>query len=105
MESDRKFKMHDGNIGAAITVRITPRSKVNQIKEILKDGTIHLKLTASGEDQEINKTLVDFLAQILGVKKGDIEIIAGQNRMNKLVTILNIDADTVQTRIMKYPKL
>ncbi len=104
MTDDRKFKLHHGQVGAAITVRVHPRSKQNKIREILKDGTIDLNLTASNTDQDINNSLIVFLTQILGNKKGDIEIIAGQQGLDKLITILNLDADEVQTKIMNYLK-
>ena len=104
MTGDRKFKLHHGQVGAAITVRVQPRSKRNQIREILEDGTIDICLSAPNTDQDINVSLIEFLSQILGNKKGDIEIIAGQQGLDKLVTILNLDADTVQKMIMKTKK-
>ena len=104
MARDRKFKLHDGKGGAAITIHVTPRAKQNQIKEILEDGTIHLFLTSSKEDQEINKGLIDFLSQLLGIKSGEIEIIGGQHGLDKLITILNIDAETLQSKITNLTK-
>ena len=44
--SERKFHLHDGKVGAAITVRVTPRASKNEISEILDDGTIKVRLIA-----------------------------------------------------------
>ena len=104
MAGDREFRLHHGQVGAAITVHVTPRSKQNQIKEILNDGTIHLNIKSSGEDRDLNKSLIDFLSPILEIKKDDIEIIAGEHGLDKLVTIVNMDPETVQVKITKYPK-
>lgn len=101
MARDRKFKLHDGKGGAALTIHVTPRAKQNQIKEILNDGTIHLFLTSSKEDQEINKGLIDFLSQLLDINSGEIEIIGGKHGLDKLVTILNVDVDALQSKIQK----
>jgi uncharacterized protein YggU (UPF0235/DUF167 family) len=102
MADDREFKLHNGKVGAALTVHITPRSRQNQIKEILKDGTIHLSIKSSSENRDINKALIEFLSQILEIKKDDIEIIAGEQGLDKLVTILNIDPDSAQSKITKH---
>jgi uncharacterized protein (TIGR00251 family) len=99
MNVSRKYHLHNGKTGAAITVRITPRSSRNQIFEVLNDGTIKIRLTAASE-QEVNHVLVKFLAEILGVKTTKVEIVAGEQGWDKLVSILDVDAETVQKRIL-----
>jgi uncharacterized protein (TIGR00251 family) len=98
---EREFHMHDGKTGSAITVRITPRASRNEISEILGDGTIKVRLTASPGEEATNKALVAFLAQVLEVKQSQVEIVAGSTGIDKLVTITDMDKAEVQERILK----
>jgi len=97
--SNRKFQMHDGAKGAALAIRVLPRAKKNEISEILADGTIKIRLTAPPVEGKANQALIDLLAATLQVPKSNIEIIAGHTGRNKLVSILSLDAKTVQERL------
>ena len=37
---NRKFHLHDGKVGSALAVRVTPRAGRNEIMEVMSDGTI-----------------------------------------------------------------
>jgi uncharacterized protein len=102
MKTERNFKLHDGNFGAAITVRITPRMAKNEIVEILDDGTVKIRLTAPPVDGKANQCLIEFLADILGTKPAKIEIISGFTARDKIVTILDLSPEEVQARILKH---
>ncbi len=102
MTEERKFRMHDGKTGAAITVRVTPRSSRNEVSEIMNDGTIKIRLTAAPVDGAANKALIEFLAKVLEVSASQIEIVAGLSSKDKLITIANIDPSTVHERVMKH---
>jgi uncharacterized protein (TIGR00251 family) len=101
MSEQRKFHMHDGKLGAAITVRITPRSSKNEISEVLNDGTIKIRLTAPPLEGKANEMLIEFLADVLDVKKGQLDIVAGTTGREKIITITGLDAATVQARLLK----
>jgi uncharacterized protein YggU (UPF0235/DUF167 family) len=53
-------------------------------------------------DDKANEELVRFLAEILGVAKTRIEIVAGQSGRDKLISVLDMDADSVHRRILAY---
>jgi uncharacterized protein (TIGR00251 family) len=99
--AERKFRLHDGTSGSAITISITPRASQNEISEILDDGTIKIRLTAPATEGKANKALLDFLADILGVKAADLEIIGGINGNDKLVAVSNMDSADVQAKILQ----
>jgi hypothetical protein len=99
MIKSRKYEFHDGKGGAALAIRVTPRSRKNTIDRILNDGTIKVKLTAPPVQAKANKALVKFLAEILDIKQSDIEIIAGEKGRNKLVTIYGLETEIVNQRI------
>lgn len=98
--SERKFRLHDGAAGAAITVRVTPRASKNEISEILDDGTVKIRLTAPPVEGKANQALVEFLARILDVPPSALEIVAGLSGKDKLVTVVNMDSTTVHARIL-----
>lgn len=98
---EREFNLHDGKMGAAITVRVTPKSSRNEISEILDDGTVKVRLTAPPTEVEINQALISFLAQVLGAHPSQLEIVAGSMGKDKLVTITDMDKAAVQEKILQ----
>lgn len=98
----RRFKLHDGKQGAALTVRVTPRARKTEIAGILEDGTIRIRVAAPPVDGKANKALLTFLAKMLGVKKNRIEIIVGDHSLDKLVSILDLTAADVEARIKDW---
>jgi uncharacterized protein len=97
----RKFHLHNGKTGSAVAVRVSPRSRRNEIAEILNDGTVRIRLTASGDEMKINQALVDYLAEILAVPRDRVEIVAGVSGKDKLISILDLDTAEVQSRILR----
>jgi uncharacterized protein (TIGR00251 family) len=98
--TERTYRLHNGQSGAAITVSITTRASQNQISEILDDGTIKIRLTEPHSEGKANKALLDYLAQVLDIKASDLEIVAGSNGKDKLVVVSNLDATEVHAKII-----
>jgi len=100
--SDRKFRLHGGQKGSALAVRVTPRASRNEIVEMLDDGTIKVRLAAPPADNEANLALIDFLADILGVPKSRLDIVAGATGRDKLIAVLDMDVETAHKRIVAH---
>ncbi len=100
--SPRKFHLHDGEKGAALAVRVTPRSSRNEITEILNDGTVKIRLTAPPVEGQANEALVQFLSDVLKVPASRIEIVAGQTGRDKLITVMDMDLAALQERILAH---
>ncbi|HLF73336.1 MAG TPA: DUF167 domain-containing protein [Anaerolineales bacterium] len=100
--SDRKFRLHNGQKGSALAVRVTPRASRNEIVEMLDDGTIKVRLAAPPVDDEANRALIEFLADILGVPKSRLDIVAGATGRDKLVSVLDMDVETAHQRIVAH---
>lgn len=100
----RKYRLHDGKKGAALAVRVTPRSSHNEVVEIQSDGTVKIHLTAPAHEGKANDELIKFLAEILGAPKSHIDIVAGANGRDKLVSVLDMDAAEVHSRIVGHLK-
>ena len=99
--ADRSFRLHDGKKGAALAVRVTPRASRNQIVGALSDGTIKIRITAAANEGQANEELVKFLSDVLGVPKSRIEIVAGETGRDKLISVLDLDAETVHKKIVE----
>lgn len=100
--TERKFKLHNGQRGSALAVRVTPRASRNEIVEILDDGTIRVRLAAPPSDNEANMALIDFLSEILGVPKSKLDIVAGNAGRDKLISVVDMDVDTAHQRILAH---
>jgi uncharacterized protein len=100
--SDRKFNLHDGKRGSALAVRVTPRASRNEIVELLDDGTIKVRIAAPPSDNEANETLIDFLSEVLGVPKSRLDIVAGVSGRDKLISVIDMDAETAHARIQAH---
>ena len=102
--SKRQYRLHDGKKGAALAVRVTPRASRNEIVEIQSDGTVKIHITAPAHEGKANDQLVEFLAEILGAPKTHIDIVAGAGGRDKLISVLNMNADEVHKRIVGHLK-
>ena len=91
--------MMKGEKVVVLVIRVIPRAKKNGISEILDDGTIKIRLTAPPTEGKANMVLIEFLADLLDVSVSKIEIVKGEKSRMKLVTIQNIDPDTVDKKI------
>lgn len=98
----RKYILHDGKRGSALALRITPRASHNEIVGMLNDGTIKVHIAAPPVDDAANKELVEYLAEVLGVPKSRVEIVAGATGRDKLVSVLDMDVETVHQRILAH---
>lgn len=99
--SERKYRLHGGKKGAALGVRVIPRSRRNEIAEILNDGTVKIRLVSPIDDKNLNQILLDFLSEVLAVNQDRMEIVAGAEGLDKLISILDLDAASVQRRILE----
>lgn len=100
--SDRKFKLHDGQRGSALAVRVTPRASRNEIVEVLDDGTIRVRLASPPTDNEANDALLAFFSEILGVPTTQLEIVAGSVGRDKLISVVDMDVETAHQRILAH---
>ena len=100
--SDRKFNLHGGKKGSALAVRVTPRASHNEIVELMEDGTIRVRIAAPPSDNEANEALIKFMAEVLGVPKSRLDIVAGAAGRDKLISVVDMDAETAHQRILAY---
>jgi uncharacterized protein (TIGR00251 family) len=98
----RKFKLHDGKQGAALTIRVTPRARRTEFSGFLEDGTLRVRVAAPPAEGKANTALVKFLANVLDVRESRIEIVAGQTGLDKIVSVLDMNAEQVEDKIQGW---
>lgn len=98
--TERNYHLHHGQKGAALAIRVTPRARKNEVVEILSDGTVRIRLAAPPTEGKANEALIEFLSDVLEVPRSSIDIVAGQTGRDKLISVLDLDAATVQQRIL-----
>jgi uncharacterized protein (TIGR00251 family) len=96
----RNYNLHGGRSGSALAVRVTPRASRNEIVEVLSDGTVKVHLTAPPVEGKANEALLKFLAKILDVPRSRLEVVAGAGSRDKLISVIDMDADTLHRKIM-----
>jgi len=98
----RKFVLHNGKRGSALAVRVMPRASHNQIVGVLNDGTIKVNLASEPADEVLNVELIGYIAEVLGVPKSRVEVVAGENGRDKLVSVMDMDVDTAHQRVLAH---
>lgn len=95
----RTFHFHDAQKGAAITVKVTPHAKKNEVTGLLEDGTVKIKVTAPAVEGAANQALIEFLAELFKIKENQIEIVVGQTSERKLVSLVGVSPADVEATI------
>jgi uncharacterized protein (TIGR00251 family) len=85
-----------------LAVRVTPRASRNEIVELLDDGTIKVRIASPPSDNEANDTLIEFLSEVLGVSRSRLDIVAGVTGRDKLIAVVDMDAETAHQRIVAH---
>jgi hypothetical protein len=63
-----------------------PRAKRNAVVKTA-DGSLKVYVTAPPEDGRANEAVVEILAEWLGVKRRQVEIVSGATSRNKIVRV------------------
>ncbi|MFN2112740.1 MAG: DUF167 domain-containing protein [Anaerolineales bacterium] len=95
----REFRFHDGGQGAALAIRVKFGSKTRRILKVLKDGTVVVGLPGAGKDA--NKELLQFLANEFDIDQEKLQIIAGHEGKNKLISVLQFKPEDIQQLVLE----
>jgi len=81
----RKFKLHDGKYGAALTIRVTPRSRKTEFSGILDDGTLRIRISAPPREGKANKEIIKLFHKKF---KKSVRIISGLKSKEKVLEMV-----------------
>jgi len=81
-----------------LKVKLVPRSSRNQI--IGKEGEIYrIKITAPPVEGKANHALIDYIAGILDVSKGNVQIVSGESSRLKTLLIAGLSLKETHDKI------
>lgn len=99
MKKDLKFEIKKAVGGAAFTVRIVTRTRKTEIASVLDDGVIKVRLAVPPEEGKVNPELIRLLAETLEVEESKIEIVAGMDKRDKLISVDGITTEYLEERL------
>jgi uncharacterized protein YggU (UPF0235/DUF167 family) len=98
--SDRKFEITDAKSGAAFPVRVTTRANEGEVVGVDDENILRVRLVASpAGDPAANEELIGLLASFLEVDPGNIEIVAGEEGREKLVSIDGVTVADIDAKL------
>jgi uncharacterized protein len=98
-----RFNITDARSGAAFTVRVVTRAQRDEIVGLQEDGSLKIRLTAPPTDGKANEALIAFLASRLGVEQSAVDIIAGKDKRDKMITVEGISAGDIEDKLKPDP--
>ena len=84
--------------GTILPVRAHPGARRNEIRGV-QDGMLKVSVTQAPEKGKANKAVIELLAKKLGLKKSQIELIAGETSHQKRFLVRGIKPDELADRV------
>ena len=84
--------------GVVLTLKVIPRSSVNAVAGVQADA-LKLKITAPPVDSAANAEVVRFLAQVLDVPRGAVQLLRGATSRHKQVQVVGLSGSQVLQRL------
>ena len=90
--------VHDTAGGATFSVKVHPHARKNAITGELGEA-LKLALTAPAIEGKANVACIKFLAEVLGVPRSSITIVAGETSRQKRVRVAGLPGAAVAERL------
>lgn len=84
--------------GVRLRIKVQPRASRTEIGGV-RDGALHVKLTAPPADGAANKHLVEFFSKKLKIAKSHIEILSGEKGRHKRLFLQGVSASELKDRL------
>jgi len=87
-----------GKQGAVLRVRVQPRARRAGLEGFHGDR-LRIALTAPPVEGAANDALMRFLAELVGVARGDVEVISGHSAREKSVAFRGLSTEELTARL------
>ncbi len=84
--------------GTVVPVRVSAGARRNQLR-LEPDGLLRVWLTQAPEKGKANQALLELLAKMLGVRKSQLELLAGHTSPQKRLLIRQIAPNELASRL------
>ena len=82
-----------------IKLRVTPKSRADEIVGVRDDGVLHIRVSAPPSDGEANEAVLRLLRRALGLPKSAVRLKGGASSRDKWVEVDGMDASELQRRL------
>lgn len=98
----REFRITSAQHGAAFAVRVVTRATEVEIVGVQDDGSLKVRLTEAPTEGRSDHQLIEVLAGLLEVEPAQIEIVAGADKPNKIVSVAGVSPAWINERLAPY---
>ena len=84
--------------GVALPVKAQPGAKKNAVVGV-HSGALKVAVTAAPEQGKANQAITELLAETLGLRKSDVELLSGQTSRAKKFLVRNVSVDELRERL------
>ncbi len=82
-----------------LKLRVTPKSRADEILGLREGGVLHVRITAPPEDGKANEAVLRLLSRTLGVPKSAVRLKGGASSREKWIELDGIDAAELARRL------
>ena len=86
-------------LGVSFAVKVQPRARRNAVAGVVGEA-MKVQVTAPPEDGRANEAVVELLAETLGVKRRQVEILTGTTSREKVVRVTGMSRRELATRLV-----
>jgi uncharacterized protein (TIGR00251 family) len=86
--------------GVSIAVRVQPRAKRNAVVGVVGEA-LKVQVTAPPEDGRANDAVLELIADWLGAKRRQIEIISGATNRNKMIRVIGVSRALLEEKLAR----
>lgn len=94
------IKVVSKGAGVVFTVRVSPGAAGTRVLGE-HDGALKIAVAAPPERGKANKALLGFLAKVLGVRKSELRLLAGETSRVKKIAVEKADASRIRSRLVE----
>lgn len=84
--------------GCVVSVRAMPNAPRSEVAGTVEDA-VKIRIKAPPVEGKANKALVEFLAETLGLRRRDVELLRGETGRNKQLLVRGLSPDQLRTRL------
>jgi uncharacterized protein len=93
------LKLEQHPDGVVLSVRVHAGARRSELRGVGEEGMVRVSVTQAPEKGKANKAIIELLARELGLKKSQIELIAGQTAPQKRFLLRGTSLDEISLRL------
>ena len=84
-----------------LKLRVTPKSRADEIVGMREDGVLQIRVTAAPSDGAANEAVLRLLSRALGLPKGAVRLKGGASSRDKWIEVDGLTAAELERRLKR----